>query len=452
MSKHGLLLQRLLVLGLGLLFAVLWLEGLLRLVGLGQRLGKAFLLPDPAATVVLCVGDSYTACPGVPRDKAYPAQLEQQLNADHPRRRFQVLNLGLNGQNSSSLRSELAANLHTYHPAVVVLLTGGANAWDYTGYQAFLEADSSTARWLDSLGRIRVLKLARLVLVGLQGGNLGQPPKPSGPPRLPPQSASKRVRELDKKGDALCKDMDFPAAERCFRQALALDPGDAPAWIGLALICAETGRFEEGLKPGLEGLRLDPSATRSYRILARLYRARNEREKALDCYLTGLERGDEACDPGEKARLLEGLMAFAQPDERARFAGRLQAILDAQPQLQSSLPQGAEQRRDQPRLGDWIATDLGQALETCRQANVPVILMNYPVDHPRNLGGLYERVAREESVPFVDNMRAFEGVDEARFFLPDGHCTEKGNALVASKVKPVLLEVLGRAGAGPGKP
>lgn len=264
--------------------------------------------PDPAACVVLCLGDSYTACPGLPRDLAWPAQLERLLNAGPPARRFQVLNLGFNGQNSTSLVDELPANLEKYQPEIVVLMTGGANTWDFTGYRAFEQSDSWGARCLDRLGRIRVLKLARLVLIGFQGGTLGQEPAVPGqgppPPAAghPPPPVFPKTAVLRQKGhEALSGRLDYRAAERFFRQALAL--------------------------------------------------------------------------------------------------------------------------------------------ERCRAAKASVVLMNHPGDLPQGHWALYEQVARRHSLPFVDNKRSFEGLNKAVYYLPDGHCSQRGNARVADNARQAVLGV-----------
>ncbi len=447
MSKRRLLFQRLLVLGLGLCCAVLGLEVLLRAVGLAQRLGKASLRPSSDACVVLCVGDSYTACPGVPRDQTYPAQLERQLNAARPSRRFQVLNLGLNGQNSTSLRDELPANLEKYSPDVVVLLTGGANAWDFTGYEAFEQGDSVSARLADCLGRIRVVKLARLVCIGFQGGNLGEQPKPaSSPPPRRPQRSSPHVCD----GDGQLIRMDYAAAENSYRQALVANPNDAEAWDGLSVTLAETGRIEEGIQAGLEAIRLDPNSAQYYDHLGRLYAMTDRRQEALDWYVAGLERGDDLYDRDEKVRIMEHLLGLADRQELAMMADRLREVAAPRPQLRPFIAYIQASAAGQPRVGDWIARDLEQSVEVCRSAGIPVVLMNYPRDHPVGLSPLYEKVARQLSVPFVDNMRGFDGLPEADYFLPDGHCTQKGNALVASKVARSVLEVLATADAAPG--
>ncbi len=450
MSKRLVYLQRFLVLCLGLFCAVLGLEVALRALGLAQRLAQGWLRPSADARVVLCLGDSYTACPGVARNETYPAQLEQQLNAGSPTGRFQVLNLGLNGQNTTILKNELPANLQKYRPDVVVLLTGGANVWDLTGYQAFVRGDSVSARALDLLGRIRVYKLARLVVFGFQGRHLGEEPKPVATP-LPPRP--KRTAAGLEEGFRALQRVDYATAERCFRQALAVDPKDAAAWDGLAMVCTETSRIEEGIRAGEEAIRLDPTCAVYYDHLSRLYDLNRQGDKAIECLLTGLERGDDRYDRDEKVRLLQHLLSMASREDLARMAGRLQEIAATRPQLQPFLTYSRPASAGLPRAVEWVARDLEQIIGTCRSQGIPVVLMNYPHQANGGLSPVFATVARRLSLHFVDNRQSFQGLPADQYFLPDGHCSRIGNARVASNARRAVLEVLGLVpGSSPAGP
>jgi len=355
-----------------------------------------------------------------------------------------VLNLGLNGQNSSSVVEELPANLERYRPAVVVLLTGGANAWDFTGYQVFQQGNSLEARLADWTGRIRVVKLARLAVIGLAGGRLGERPRPAAPrPEAPPPARPQQHSPHVREGSEALSRMDYAAAEVSFRQAVAATPEDAKAWDGLSMTFAETGRAEEGIQASLEALRLDSTSAQYHDHLARLYAMTDQRQEALECYLAGLEQGDDVYDRDEKVRLMEHLLSFATRDELAALTERLGAVVAPRPQLQPFLAYIQASSAGQPRIGDWIARDLGRAVEICRSAGVPVVLMNYPRDHPVGFSALYESVAGQLSVPFVDNMGSFDRLPESDYFLPDGHCTGLGNARVATNVRDAVRRVLG---------
>ncbi len=165
--------ERALVATLGLFCCFLALETAFRLLSLFEQHRGECPRPDSGATVVLCLGDSYTDNCGVPPAEAYPPQLEDLLHRSDPGNRYQVLNLGKSGQNSTALLENLESQLMRFQPDIVLVLTGSANYFDLTGYQAFLKADSALEKWKERLGALRVAKLVRLLRRGVES-----PPPP----------------------------------------------------------------------------------------------------------------------------------------------------------------------------------------------------------------------------------------------------------------------------------
>ncbi|HUT52500.1 MAG TPA: GDSL-type esterase/lipase family protein [bacterium] len=85
-------------------------------------------LADPAASVILCLGDSHTYGAGVAADEAYPARLQAMLAAKGYR--VNVVNLGAPGTNTSEIRRRLPQWLASYHPAAVIVLASVNNGWN----------------------------------------------------------------------------------------------------------------------------------------------------------------------------------------------------------------------------------------------------------------------------------------------------------------------------------
>lgn len=236
------------------------------------------------------------------------------------------------------------------------------------------------------------------------------------------------------------------SAERLFRQALLLDRQDAEAWNGLAQVCSWTGRHEEGVRAAQESIRLDSTRVRAYATLARLQAQKGERQQALESLLTGLEQGtDQREGPWEKRALLDYLLRDVESQELARVSVRLRALIASRPYLHVYLASLDPSARQDFRISEWVAHDLERIVATCRSRGVPIILMNYP--NSRFIGPawiVHERVARRLSIPFVDNLRAFQGLPVEPFFQPDGHCNARGNERVAANACAVTLQVLGR--------
>lgn len=109
---------------LGLVFAVLAAEMLLRLTGFVQvtlqRRHNAFT-GDGDQITVLCLGESSTALGG---RYAYPYQLEELLEEHGEGRQFEVINGGMPGIDSLVIIHNLKANLERYQPDIVTVQMG----------------------------------------------------------------------------------------------------------------------------------------------------------------------------------------------------------------------------------------------------------------------------------------------------------------------------------------
>ncbi len=91
--------------------------------------------------VILCVGDSHTYGLYVPKDKTYPAQLQDLLRRNGIE--ADVVNMGIPGQNSSQLRQSLPSLMERYGPEIVLVLIGANNGWNKS---ATLYSDAEDGR------------------------------------------------------------------------------------------------------------------------------------------------------------------------------------------------------------------------------------------------------------------------------------------------------------------
>ena len=125
-------LKRVALVLIGLLLPILLFEAGHRLVGETLRVldYRAERAVDAAGRLILCVGDSHTYGTSIPRDAAYPAQLESHLNGIDPDGRYTVVNRGIPGLNSAQLASSLPAWIRDYRPDLVVVWIGTNNWWN----------------------------------------------------------------------------------------------------------------------------------------------------------------------------------------------------------------------------------------------------------------------------------------------------------------------------------
>ncbi|MCK6445402.1 MAG: GDSL-type esterase/lipase family protein [Planctomycetes bacterium] len=117
----GLIARRLLALVLGFLLAFVLLEFALQLSAnfvRGDRAGEG-----DGSCFALCVGDSNTFGLNVPKELAYPAQLERLLR-DRGASPARVVNRGVPGKPTWIVDAELATDLDRFRPRVLLILCG----------------------------------------------------------------------------------------------------------------------------------------------------------------------------------------------------------------------------------------------------------------------------------------------------------------------------------------
>jgi hypothetical protein len=121
---------------------------------------------------ILTVGDSNTYGIGMPRSRAYPAQLEQLLDASADSDRFEVVNMGVPGSNSSQVVENLPQYIRMYKPHLLVVLTGVNDYWNPAETSA--DQGEGGLAWLHRLlSHLRTYKLGVLVIDYFRFGAAG---------------------------------------------------------------------------------------------------------------------------------------------------------------------------------------------------------------------------------------------------------------------------------------
>jgi lysophospholipase L1-like esterase len=82
---------------------------------------------------ILCIGDSYTEGLGAVSGLGYPEQLENMLNKNS-RIKFKIINRGISNQNTSQILKRIPDELNNQNFSLAVILAGGANQWNFEGY------------------------------------------------------------------------------------------------------------------------------------------------------------------------------------------------------------------------------------------------------------------------------------------------------------------------------
>jgi len=95
--------------------------------------------PSPGTYRIMAVGDSCTFATGDWKI-GYPSRLERSLNDAAARRRFEVINAGVEGYNSSFALDRIRQELVRYHPRLVIV---------YVGWNDLMKTDPASAARTD---------------------------------------------------------------------------------------------------------------------------------------------------------------------------------------------------------------------------------------------------------------------------------------------------------------
>lgn len=116
----------------GLLLFIVLTEIILNAAGLFIKRPAVNLSKEKDAYRIICVGDSTTYGIGATNidEFSYPGQLQQILNKEIPGKKFEVINLGAPGINSSQVLLNIKNHISTYKPDSVIVMAGINDTWN----------------------------------------------------------------------------------------------------------------------------------------------------------------------------------------------------------------------------------------------------------------------------------------------------------------------------------
>lgn len=263
----------------------------------------------------------------------------------------------------------------------------------------------------------------------------------------------------------VCKFLkDYARAEKIYLDILAQNPRHPLAGAALGDIYMEQKKYPEAIKVYLQQLNADSSLTEVYGKLAHCYRLSGRPDLAESVF----EKGVQFAGHSPEFFYEWGYMLFEQKkyaaaqkayelavkkndqDNRGvnlRILERLRDCYAAQrihPDLVGEINQTLKKEEGafNPRTKDnYLAL-----LKLARGQNIPVVAVQYP---RRPVLPLKLMLSQEDGTTFVDNQKVFEDAlkeytyDEIfsdRFAGDFGHCTAKGNTLLAQNVAAAILE------------
>ncbi|MEW5945073.1 MAG: hypothetical protein AB1742_02625 [bacterium] len=420
---------------------------------------------------IVSVGDSFTYGENVNRaTEAYPAVLERLIGRDAPGKNVSVVNLGVCETNTSELYRNLKKWIDAYEPDVVVLLSGSANR--FSPFERFRKGD----RYSPLKGffyNLRIFKMGRIIHLNLRARDAS--------------TGGKSFRELalfalPATRSAVTPTFSHAAYVMRWGRREKFDPEDP---LHRLWSFKNSGRYDEGIMHALELLhrgeadevgvmmalaelylsngavakteevlaaarrkhprsRMVRNATAYYKLaIGEHLRKQSEYGKAIGYYLKNIE-----ADPNFPVAYYAMAKVYDLQSlyDSARIHGEMERMLKGNPVYgESELFAGfmklfADKQNWEAGIENWIYDDLKKAAALCRRRGIKLVIQNYPVAYAM-ANRVLERVARENSLPFVDNLSAFAALEpEEKYLADDDHCTPAGHRVVAQNVYRVLKE------------
>ncbi len=98
------------------------------------------------------------------------------------------------------------------------------------------------------------------------------------------------------------------------------------------------------------------------------------------------------------------------------------------------------------KVDEWVRDDINAIIEMCRKNSIPVLIMTYPLQNKDVVFGgvnaVLRDIALENRLILQDNERIFIKYfnNDESLYLPDGHCSEKGNQIIADSLMNVITK------------
>ncbi|HTY45926.1 MAG TPA: tetratricopeptide repeat protein [Patescibacteria group bacterium] len=421
---------------------------------------------------ILCLGESTTA-------NQYPPFLEQILNQRHTGVRFSVIDKGVIATDTPAILRRLRENLAAYKPDMVVAMMG------FNDRRVAYYADIPEVR-MPLFQYCRTYRLLRL-LYSLLIKKRHHAPQPQDTHAdtaltedtrehnelLARETESKRTIESDPQneeayielGGSYRQQGKFSQAEESLRKAIELNPQNERAYVELGRLYRAAGRFSQAEDLYQKAIVLNPKNERIYIELGWLYRTRGKLSQAEAAFKKAIEanprnermyvelgwsyrtqgRFSQAEDLLKQAVALKPLNDDTYGD---RAYGALSVLYEetGKPGLARAYAEKAEGLRS--KTPNALTAQSYQRLKDILDTQgIRLVCVQYPM---RNIGPL-KAIFRsgQEGVVFVDNEKIFRDAlkkDGYNAYFRDafggdfGHCTDKGNKLLAENIANAILK------------
>jgi tetratricopeptide (TPR) repeat protein len=252
----------------------------------------------------------------------------------------------------------------------------------------------------------------------------------------------------------------FSQAEDSYRKAIEINPLNASAYIGLGRLYQDHGKFSQAEDLFKKAIGIYPTSDRAYAGLGDLYmnygilsQAEAAFKKALELNpadeFTLMKLGGVYRDQGELAQaedLFKKSLGVHLERASARTLRAMASLYEemGKPELAKKYAEMAYRMGSEDNAVVTVESYL-KLKEILDPKGIKLVCMQYPL---RNVDPLKSIFGKDKGVIFVDNEQVFkEAVKRSSFqeYFKDmfggdfGHCTQKGNELLAQNLADVIL-------------
>jgi tetratricopeptide (TPR) repeat protein len=472
--------KKIILIFLGIISCLLLLELGLRLGGFVftsfQEYSNRTSFSKKGSYRIMCLGESTTA-------GQYPHFLEEILNQSNTDIKFSVIDRGVVGINSIDILSRLEDNLNIYRPDMVITMMGNNDGF-VTYYKDIPEADTGIFRHCRLYRLIRLIymhiagKLKHEGIYGLDktGSKISVALKERGTTvrkgSFPNEESLKKAIALNLKNDWACVELGkicqqqgrFLEAEGFLKQAIAFNPNNDRAYVVLREFYRQQGRFPEAEELLKQAIAINPKNDWACVELGEFYQQQGRFPKAEGLFKQAIAfnpKNDWACvGLGENYRLqgrsieaeelFKQAIAFNPKNDWRKERGY--GVLASLYRQMNKAGLVEEYNKKLINTSKHTTVDNYQRVKVILdKRGIRLVCVQYPMRSVKPLKKIFEG---QQGVIFVDNEKVFkyavsrQGYKEyfRDLFGGDfGHCTDKGNKLLAKNIaNAILKEVFGR--------
>ena len=264
----------------------------------------------------------------------------------------------------------------------------------------------------------------------------------------------------------------FSQAEDSFKKAIELNPKNDPAFVELGQLYLRQGKLSRAEAAFEKAIEINPENKNAHLKLGRLYRNRGEFQQAEDSFKKVIEQAEDPYgktlepDPGNDDALLDlGWLyqnqgKFFQAEDIFKKAIEINPengrVLAAMALLcgeigKPELARAYAEKANRLGLNDTAAVTVNSYRKLKKilgRKGIKLVCVQYPMRNVEPLKRIFEK---NERAIFVDNESVFKealkksGYQYKEYFIDMfggdfGHCTPKGNMLLAKNIADVILK------------